>query len=210
MRKQLSRRAALAMSPAVAAAKLAAATDDALHTVEGRIAPGKGRFMMPAHFGPLPGPAPGEFKPSGPGDAPYGDVQGMSVTDLTDAAMLSRFLPVPFELAGEPLVTVSYSMNRSIDWLAGGSYNIIGVYVRATYHGKEQVSGSYPLVLWENLTDPILTGREAQGIPKIYGDIEDHEVSGDSWRTSLSRNGHKILDLRAGGMKPVPPPALRT
>ena len=50
MTKQLSRRAALAMSPAVAAAKLAAATDDPLQTVQGRIAPGKGRFMMPAHF----------------------------------------------------------------------------------------------------------------------------------------------------------------
>jgi len=30
-------------------------------------------------------------------------------------------------------------------------------------------------------------------------------VEGDSWRTSLSRNGHKILDIRASGLKPVPP-----
>jgi len=195
----------LTMAPAATVA--AAAADEPTHTVQPRIN-GPGGYMMPAHFGPLARPAPGEFKPSGPGDAPYGDVQSIFLSYLTDVEMLSRYLPIPFELTGEPVVNVSYSMNRSIDWLAGGSYNIIGVNVPATYKGVEKVSGSYPLVLWENLTDPILTGREAQGIPKIYGDIEDHQVSGDSWRTSLSRNGHKILDLRASSMKPVAPAAL--
>jgi hypothetical protein len=49
---------------------------------------------MPAHFGPLADPAPGEWKRSS-GDTPYGDVHGTSITYLTDARMLSRFLPVP-------------------------------------------------------------------------------------------------------------------
>jgi acetoacetate decarboxylase len=209
MSKPLGRRDLLAMSPLLAASNSAAASSNPLDTVRGRVSPGNGRFMMPAHFGPLANPGPGEYKGGG-GGTMYRDVSQIFVTYLTDAQMLSRFLPEPYELSGEPLVTVNYSRNREIDWLAGGSYNIVGVFVPATYRGKQdQVSGSYALVLWENLTDPILTGREAQGIPKIYGDIEDHQVSGDSWRTSLSRNSHKILDLRASAMKPLASDQLR-
>jgi len=206
MPKRIGRRALLAMSPMLAVGDSIAASSNTLDTVRGRVSPDRGRFMMPAHFGPLANPSPAELKPGSSAGALYGDVSQIFLTYLTDGEMLRRFLPAPFEINGEPLVTVNYSRNKAIEWLAGGSYNIIGVFVPATYKGKqEQVSGSYALVLWENLTDPILTGREAQGIPKIYGDIEDHQVSGDSWRTSLSRNGHKILDVRASGMKPFPP-----
>jgi acetoacetate decarboxylase len=197
------------MSPLLAASGAGAASSNPLETVRSRVSPGQGRFMMPAHFGALANPSAAEVKPSHAPGTVYHDVSQIFVTYLTDAAMLSRFLPEPYELSGEPLVSINYSRNRDIDWLAGGSYNIVGVFVPAIYRGKEdQVKGSYALVLWENLTDPILTGREAQGIPKIYGDIEDHQVSGDSWRTSLARNGHKILDLRASAMKPMGPAQL--
>lgn len=210
MSKRIGRRTLLAMSPLLAATGSKAAESNPLITVQGRVSPGQGRFMMPAHFGPLPNAAPGEFKATPGEGAFYGDVSNIFVTYLTDAQMLRRFLPEQFELSGEPLVSVNYSNNRKIEWLAGGSYNIMAVFVPATYHGKQDtVSGSYAMVLWENLTDPILTGRESQGIPKIYGDIEDHVISGDSWRTSLSRNGHKILDLRASGLQELTPDQLR-
>jgi acetoacetate decarboxylase len=180
------------MSPMLAMGDSVAASANPLDAVRGRVSPDRGRFMMPAHFGPLVRP-PAEFLSSGIAGSLYRDVSQIFLTHFTDGEMLSRFLPAPFELSREPLVTVNYSMNKGVKWLAGGSYNIIGVFVPATYKGKEQVSGSYAMVLWESLTDPILTGRESQGIPKIYGDVEDHQVSGDSWRTSLSRNGHKIV-----------------
>ena len=119
MAKQMSRRTIMALGPAAAAGNTAAGSDDPLRTVESRLA-ARGRFMMPAHFGPLPSAAPGEYKASGPGDAPYGDVQGISVTYLTDGKMLSQFLPTPYELSGEPLVNVSYAMTgRSTGWRAG-------------------------------------------------------------------------------------------
>lgn len=43
----------------------------------------------------------------------------MSITYLTDREMLSRYLPEGFEVGQEPLMTVSYSLNREIEWLAG-------------------------------------------------------------------------------------------
>ena len=49
--------------------------------------------------------------------------------------------------------------------------------------------------MWENLADPILTGRELQGIPKVYADIPDHSVVGGEWRSGASHFGHKIVDM---------------
>jgi acetoacetate decarboxylase len=49
--------------------------------------------------------------------------------------------------------------------------------------------------VWENLTDPILSGRELQGIPKVYADIPDHNVIAGEWRATASHFGHPIVDL---------------
>lgn len=153
------------------------------------------RYMMPFHFG-------GRAKK---GSARYGDVTTMSVTYLTDRQMLAEYLPEPFELGVEPLVTVSYSMNRDVAWLAGGGYNIIGVNVPAVFNGEiDHLSGSYCLVLWENMTEPILTGREIQGIPKIYADIPDHTVVEGVWRTCALNRGHKIVDLAIKELQSIP------
>ncbi|MDK1023530.1 MAG: hypothetical protein QGD92_04780 [Gammaproteobacteria bacterium] len=56
-------------------------------------------------------------------------------------------------------------MNREIEWLAGHSYIIVSVNAPVIFNGKDdQLTGGHPLVLWENFTDPILTGRENEGI----------------------------------------------
>ena len=59
----------------------------------------EGRYMMPAHFGPRP------LK----GSARYGDVTSISITYLTDRETLAAYLPEPFTVGREPLVTVSYA-----------------------------------------------------------------------------------------------------
>lgn len=155
----------------------------------------KSQYMMPAHFGP---------RQFGKATARYNDVTTLSIGYLTDREKLSRYLPEPFEVGAEPLVSVSYSMNREIDWLAGRSYNILGVNASAVFRGEvDHIAGSYCLVLWENLTDPILTGREIQGIPKIYADIQDHSIIGGVWSTSASHWGHKFVDLSARDLRPA-------
>jgi len=152
-------------------------------------------YMMPFHFGPRQG---------GRGTGQYHDVTTMAVTYLTDRDKLAQYLPEPFEVGEEALITVSYSMNREIDWLAGHSYNIIGVNASVVFNGKEDhLTGTYPLVLWENLTDPILTGREIEGIPKIYADIPDHSIIEGEWRASASHFGHKIVDLMIQDLTPL-------
>ncbi len=163
-----------------------------------------GYHMMPAHFGPM-----SLFNSAPEGthhlkDLVYHDITSLSVTYLTDHDRLQKFLPDSFKVTEKPLVRAAYTMNRQIDWLAGGDYNIVGVYVPAVFNGtQDKVAGVYCMVLWENLTDPILVGRELAGIPKIFGDIEDHTIVNGIWRTSLSNRGHKILDMTVSELKPM-------
>ncbi|MBW1709400.1 MAG: acetoacetate decarboxylase family protein [Deltaproteobacteria bacterium] len=152
-------------------------------------------YQMPFHFGPRGG---------GRGTGQYHDTTTMVVAYLTDRDKLAQYLPPPFEVGEEPIVSVSYSMNREIDWLAGHSYNIIGVNASVVFNGeKDHLAGTYALVLWENLTDPILTGREIEGIPKIYADIPDHSIIDGEWRATASHFGHKIVDLMIQDLKPL-------
>ncbi len=72
------------------------------------------------------------------------------------------------------------------------------------YKGEgEQLAGSYALVLWENLTDAILVGREVQGIPKIYADIPEHSIIDDTWCCNASHFGHNIVELSIQNLRPV-------
>ena len=145
-------------------------------------------YMMPAHFGPR------RFSPKASGW--YRDVTSMTVPFLTDREKLAAYLPAPFEVADEAVVTVTYACNKQVDWLAGHGYNLVAVSAAAVFRGEEEtLEGNYSLVMWENLADPILTGRELQGIPKIYADIQDHSVIAGQWHTNASHFGHKIMDM---------------
>jgi len=107
-------------------------------------------WLMPAHFG-----SPQWQIPEGvvAGESLYDDVTIISIDYLTDEQKLKAYLPHPYELDGCPVVTVAYSMNRAISWLAGGDYNIISVTARAKFPGEvDQLTGNYALVLWEDLT----------------------------------------------------------
>jgi acetoacetate decarboxylase len=151
-------------------------------------------YMMPAHFGPRP------FSPKASGW--YRDVTSITVPFVTDRDKLAAYLPAPFEVAGEAVVTVSYACNKQVDWLAGHGYNLVAVSAAAVFRGeRETLAGNYTLVMWENLCDPILTGRELQGIPKIYADIPDHSVIAGRWHGTASHFGHKIVDISASDLR---------
>jgi hypothetical protein len=153
------------------------------------------QYMMPAHFG---------FAWSEKSSPLYLDTTTISVGYLTDRAKLEKLLPEPFEIRGDPTLSVYYTMNREVEWMAGGGYNLLGVDALVRFNGvEEQVDGSYCLVLWENDTDPILAGRELLGVPKIFADIEDHKVIRGEWRTAASVRGQTIVDLAVTDLEPV-------
>jgi len=150
--------------------------------------------MMPAHFGPV------NFGPKNSGW--YRDVTMMVVSYLTNREKLAAYLPESLEVGEEALITVAYARNRDVDWLAGHGYNLISVSASVVFNGeKGQIPGSYTLVMWENLTDPILSGREMSGIPKIFADIPDHSIADGEWRCQASHFGHRIMDISISDLK---------
>ncbi len=161
-------------------------------------------YMMPTHFGPMSGPR------QGPGGKKFAFEQdqrkckSVSVSFLTNAEQLKDFLPPRFELSGEPVVTVSETYMKEIDWLAGRGYNVLGVTFPVVYQGKkDRASGPFLTVLWENLTDPILTGREQLGFSKIYCDLPEPVVYNGEIHCAASWMGFRFLDIKLNNMKEV-------
>ena len=151
-------------------------------------------YMMPAHFGPRP------MHPKSSGW--YRDVTVMAISYLTDREKLAAMLPEPFEVGDDALITVAYACNKQVDWLAGHGYNLIGVHASVVYQGeKERIPGTYTLVMWENLADPILTGRELQGIPKLFATIPEHSIDDGVWRTHAGHFGHEIVNLSISDLR---------
>ncbi len=133
-------------------------------------------YRMPTHFGPRTGPRQGE-------NSRKFDNRGtpktttISVSFLSNREQLEALLPECFEMGGEPIVTAYASYMTEIEWLAGRGYNVLGVSFPATYNGEQDhVSGSFLTVRWENLTDPIITGREELGYAKIYCELPEPTV----------------------------------
>ncbi len=168
-------------------------------------------YMMPTHFGPYTGPR------RGPGGRTFDCIDNpksinYAVSFLTNADQLTPLLPPGFSLEGEPVVTVFTTHMKEIEWLSGRGYNVLGVTFPVRYEGKrDRAAGPLLTVLWENMTDPILTGREQIGFSKIYCELPEPVVRADETHLTASWEGFRFLDLRLTGMKELPeadfPPA---
>ena len=162
--------------------------------------PGK-MYRMPTHFGPRTGPRQGpdgrRFENK---DTPK--TTSIAVSFLTNREQLAALLPERFELTGEPVVTVTASYMTEIEWLAGRGYNVLGVSFPATFKGEvDQVSGNFLTVLWENLTDPIITGREELGFAKIYCELPEPTILGGEYHIIASWLGFKFLDVYVDNLR---------
>ena len=162
-------------------------------------------YMMPTHFGPSAGPRQGpdgrKFECK---DNPKS--KSVSVSFLTDRDQLQEFLPPGgFELGEEPVVTVSATYLTEIEWLAGRGYNVLGVSFPVVFNGKEdRAKGSLLTVLWENLCDPILTGREQLGFSKIYCELPEPTVLRGETHVIASWLGFTFLDMTLTDMHEIP------
>jgi len=159
-------------------------------------------YRMPTHFGPATGPRQGpEGRQFACQDNPK--TTTVAVSFLTNPDQLAALLPERFALAGEPVVTVYASYMTEIEWLAGRGYNVLGVAFPATFTGEQdQVTGSFLSVLWENLADPIITGREELGFAKIYCELPEPTVLRGAWHLIASWLGFKFLDLAVDQLRP--------
>lgn len=169
-------------------------------------------YRMPTHFGPSLGPRQGENgRKFACKDAPK--TTAISVSFLTNREQLEDLLPEGFRVGEEPVVTVGASYITEIEWLAGRGYNILGVRFPAVFEGKQdRAAGEFLTVLWENMCDPIVTGREELGYAKIWAEIPEPRVYGGRTHCTASWQGFRFLDIRVENLKqlPVGPPSAST
>lgn len=151
-------------------------------------------YRMPAHFGGW------DFDPNA--QARYNDVVALVYRCTTDGNRLADYLPPGFELL-KPELVIQYQQCRQVEWMAGSYYNLVTVAAPARFNGRrDRLDGMYALVVWENKTTPILTGN-MMGVPKIYADIEDLHILGDTYHTRLSYEGSTFLNLEMTGATPL-------
>jgi hypothetical protein len=158
---------------------------------------------MPTHFGPSLGPR------QGIEGRRYANVDTsrdttIQATFTADSAQLEALLSPGFSLADTHTVTITFGYGKDIEWLAGRGYNIFGVSIPAIYRGEEgTVKGDLQLVLWENMADPIITGREELGFAKLYCDIPEPQMMGDQAICRASWDGCEFATLKLSGLKTI-------
>jgi len=155
-------------------------------------------YRMPVVFGPSPGPR----------NLPVQKrhlrhvkrTTEISVVAHTDLKALRALLPSTCIPDGAPRIEISVAYLSGVGWLAGRGYNILRVRIPAVFAGADaHIRGFFIAVLWENLCDAIITGREELGWPKIYGEIPDATVLDGVWKAQASWQGYQFFRLVASG-----------
>jgi acetoacetate decarboxylase len=152
-------------------------------------------YNMPVFFGGY------DYSPGS--ELHYRETLGLSFTYTTDIGRLSDYVPDCFEII-RPELNIGYLQCRQIDWMGGGSYNLIAVGVPVRFSGKrDRLEGQFMLVIWENKTLPIIGGREQNGMPKVFADIEDLHMSAGKTFSNASYEGNTFMRLEMTDNLPV-------
>lgn len=133
----------------------------------------------PISFGPFPGPR----------QTHTGQKRRNSLTTALTATItfktlksdLQGLLPVSnytFQTpSSDPHAYASLVSKRlaNLDWLAGRGYDLYILYIHGVQYTRPEdgqtFCGSFLPVLFENMADPIVSGREELGWPKLFSDI---------------------------------------
>lgn len=165
-------------------------------------------WRMPVAFGPMPGP-----RQSHAGvvrNAVESTFTTASIKFKTSRTVLQNLFPpgikgYRFKSPG----TVAYcsfsctTLNK-MQWLGGTGYNHIGLYIHGVEYVKpdgDVISGTYMPILFESLTDPIVSGREELGMPKLYSAIDIYRGT-ESYRIKTSWQGSLWGNFRLDGLQP--------
>lgn len=128
-------------------------------------------YRMPTAFGNMPGPR--------------SDLKGQRFdwaaarrTVLrwqwaVDEVKLVSLLGPRCELLGAPRIQFEFQQLENLPWLAGRGYTLFSIKAPVTFRGRaSDRKASLLFIMWENLAEPIISGREELGYPKLFADLE--------------------------------------
>lgn len=156
-------------------------------------------WRMPTSFGPLPGPR--QDHHGRPHDGTAATFKSASIKFKSSRTVLENLFPtekLKFA-AADTVVTATFAATQldNLAWLGGRGYTHFGLYIHGVQYTKENgetVTGTYLPVLFENLADPILSGREELGFPKLFADL-DVQHDADSYTLTASWMGSKFASF---------------
>jgi hypothetical protein len=132
---------------------------------------------MPLSFGPMPGPRQDALGVKHEGkDSTF---MTASIKFRTSKTLLQNLLPTASFRFSSPATNVYATFGvttlGNMAWLGGKGYSHFGLYIHGvdyTSPSGEVVRGTYLPILFENLADPILSGREELGMPKLWCELD--------------------------------------
>jgi hypothetical protein len=162
-------------------------------------------WRMPTSFGPMPGPRQNVF--GSRRDGTNAKFTTASVKFKSSRTVLENLFPTG-KLRFAAADTVAYATFAvtqldNLDWLGGRGYLHFGLYIHGVQYTKENgevVTGTYLPILFENLADPILSGREELGFPKLYCEL-DLRRDGQTWRLDAGWMSSKFCSLTITGLE---------
>ncbi|RYP29683.1 hypothetical protein DL767_006635 [Monosporascus sp. MG133] len=166
-------------------------------------------WRMPISFGPFPGPRQSfEGKPR---VATHSTFTTASVKFKTSRTLLQNLFPSPSFRFKSPGTVVYASFSQTtlnkMEWLGGSGYRHFGLYIHGVeYVTKtgETIDGTFLPILFESLTDPIVSGREELGMPKLYCAIDIWRRE-KSYRIQTGWQGANFGSVVLKGLKEVDP-----
>ncbi|KAH0345428.1 FAD/NAD(P)-binding domain-containing protein, partial [Aureobasidium melanogenum] len=151
-------------------------------------------WRMPVSFGPSPGPRQALYT-NQPQPARHSTFTTASIKFKTSRTFLQNLLPTESFQFKDPgtIAYASFSQTTlgKMEWLGGSGYRHFGMYihgVRYTKQNGETVDGTYLPLLFESLTDPIVSGRDELGMPKVFCDVDVRHRE-NSYRVRTSWQG---------------------
>ena len=122
----------------------------------------------------------------------------------TDAAALQALLPDGFTLWGAPRLAVEFQALSEIDWLGGRGYNMLMLRIPVVFqHGGKEHPGWFQPVCWENMAEPILSGREELGWSKVYADLPVLQASDERLEVAGEWDGFRFMDFALSDFSPA-------
>ncbi|KAK8160895.1 hypothetical protein BKA80DRAFT_332551 [Phyllosticta citrichinensis] len=156
-------------------------------------------WRMPIAFGPMPGPRQDFY--GRPHKATHSTATTAAIKIKTSRTVLQNLFPSTQFRFRSPGTVAYCSFSQTtldkMDWLGGGGYRHFGLYVHGVQYVKKDgsvIDGTYMPLLFESLADPIVSGREELGMPKLYCAIDIHRRH-NSYRLQTSWQGATFGEL---------------
>jgi len=144
----------------------------------------------------------------GPSDIPditiMKSFKSASLRFLTERDAVAAFLPEELRVPEFPVISVTWSGYREVDYLGGRGYNVVRVAAQVTYQsGNTLLNGTFPFVIWESDCNPIILGREISGYPKLFGRIPDLKEGPNDCSFECFEYETRLLLVELNDLQPV-------